>query len=168
MKTIAQRPSEIPLTEAEQSYATQLLTADDPLSRIEWAIYQAVEINYVPPKKSFPGKLTYFLARDNQYKSRLEDTRLNWKKIAAEFEVHVIPGRHDTIREEPHVAFLAERLTDCLDRAMARQATTTQKTADNSESSRNASTEVQAIPPSQNEKARAATASTIFPGDKAR
>jgi thioesterase domain-containing protein len=95
-------------------------TAVDPISRIEWAIFQAVELNYEPPKQTFPGKLTYFLARDNQYKSSLEDTRLNWKTIAAEFEVHVIPGRHDTIREEPYVGFLAEKLTACIEKTDAK------------------------------------------------
>jgi hypothetical protein len=32
-------------------------------------------------------------------------------------EVHDIPGTHTSIREEPHVAMLAARLTECLSRA---------------------------------------------------
>jgi len=108
---------DLPLTAAEQQYEQKIIVAEDPLARIEWAIYKATQINYVPPKH-IPARITYFLARDNEYRNRFEDNRLRWKTIAAGgFEVHVIPGRHDTIREEPHVAYLAEKLRASIDRA---------------------------------------------------
>jgi amino acid adenylation domain-containing protein len=107
---------DLPLTTAEQEYEQKVIVAEDPLARIEWAIYRATQINYVPPKP-IPARITYFLARDNKYENRFEDNRLRWKTVAGGgFEVHVIPGRHDTIREEPHVAYLAEKLKASIDR----------------------------------------------------
>ena len=118
-KRSANDVADIPLTSQEEAYAEKALADGDPVQRTEWGIYLATQVNYVPPKRRYPGRITYFLARDNRYKNRFEDDRLRWKKVAAEFEVHVIDGRHDTIREEPHVALLAETLNACLARAQA-------------------------------------------------
>ena len=53
----------------------------------------------------------HLLARDNEYKNQAEDNRRRWKTIAdGGFELYVIPGRHDTIREEPYVSYLAQKL----------------------------------------------------------
>jgi amino acid adenylation domain-containing protein len=116
-KRLADSVADIPLTTEEEAYAENALADGDPIKRTEWGIYLATQVNYVPPARRYSGKITYFLARDNQYKSRLDDDRLRWKKLAGEFEVHVIPGRHDTMSDEPQVAVLAEKLTDCLSRA---------------------------------------------------
>ena len=116
-KRSAHDVADIPLTSQEEAYAEKAFADGDPVQRTEWGIYLATQVNYVPPTRRYPGKITYFLAKDNQYKSRLDDDRLRWRKVAGEFEVHVIPGRHDTMRDEPHVAVLAEKLTDCLSRA---------------------------------------------------
>ena len=108
---------DLPLNVEEQAYEQKVDAAEDPLARIEWAIYKATQINYVPPKR-IAARITYFLARENEYRNRFEDNRLRWKTVAGGgFEVHVIPGRHDTIREEPHVAYLAEKLQTSIDRA---------------------------------------------------
>jgi amino acid adenylation domain-containing protein len=91
---------------------------DDPITRTELAIAVAVLDEYAPPKKAFRGKITYFLASESSYQLKYKDNRLDWRKLAADgFEVHVIPAGHDTIREEPHVAILARKLTSCLERA---------------------------------------------------
>src|SRR5215217_259041 len=104
----------VPLTDEEQRYEQKVLVAKDPLARLEWAIYRATQ-HYVPPKR-IAAKLAYFLARDNEYKNRSEDNRRRWKTIAdGGFELYVIPGRHDTIREEPNVSYLAQKLTACLE-----------------------------------------------------
>ncbi len=114
---------DVPLTAAEKELANDVSAADDPIARVEWAIYQATIVNYQPPKRVYPGKITYFFARDNTFDSRVEDKRLRWKTIAGGgFELHVIPGRHDTIKEEPHVGLLSEKLMTCLDRAHSSQA----------------------------------------------
>ena len=102
----------------EVEAARQASDTDDPLVKTEWAIYKAAYLNYSPPTKVFPGRIVYFLAADAAYASRYEDNRLTWKKMAGKgFEVHQIPGRHDTVKEEPNVAILAEKLTACLERA---------------------------------------------------
>ena len=111
---------DLPLTAEEQEYEQKVMVAEDPLARIEWAIYKATRIDYVPPKQ-IAARITYFLARDDEYRNRFEDNRLRWKTVAdGGFEVHVIPGRHDTIRKEPHVGYLAEKLKCSLNSARER------------------------------------------------
>ncbi|MEP6703715.1 MAG: thioesterase domain-containing protein, partial [Acidobacteriota bacterium] len=114
------RSKEIPLTAAEKELERSVLSDSDPIARVEWAIYQATIVNYRVPKRIYPGKITYFFARDNIYDAREEDKRLRWKTIAGGgFELHVVPGRHDTIKEEPHVALLSRKLMECLVRAQS-------------------------------------------------
>jgi aspartate racemase len=91
-------------------------SSDDPLQRTMDAIDQA-HLAYVPPRRSYPGNITYFYARDNQYLNPSDDNRMEWKRVAKRLDVRVIPGRHDTIREEPHVEVLAEELAACLHEA---------------------------------------------------
>jgi aspartate racemase len=102
----------------EVEAARQASDTDDPLVKTEWAIYKAAYLNYSPPTKVFPGRIVYFLAEDAPYASRYEDNRRTWKRLAGRgLEVFPVPGRHDTVKEEPHVAKLAEKLTACLERA---------------------------------------------------
>ncbi len=114
---------DVPLTAVEKELERHVLAADDPIARVEWAIYQATIVNYQLPKRVYPGKITYFFARDNTFDSSVEDKRLRWKTIASGgFELHVVPGRHETIKEEPYVGLLSEKLTACLDQAHSSQA----------------------------------------------
>jgi amino acid adenylation domain-containing protein len=106
-----------PLSTKEQEFADGVSASGDPVERTEWAIYLATQVNYQPPQQRFPGRITYFLARDNRYIRGEKDSRRNWKRVAAEFEVYVIPGRHSTMSEEPLVAVLAEKFISCLGRA---------------------------------------------------
>ena len=85
---------------------------DEALVRTLRAIIHAEE-NYVPTGKIFPGRITLFWAM-NSIKD-FEDNRLGWRRLAAGgLEVHEIPGNHTTIREEPNVRVLAEKLKVCL------------------------------------------------------
>jgi amino acid adenylation domain-containing protein len=85
---------------------------DQSLVRTVLAIMAADE-QYVPERRVYPGKITLFWARDA--KRDFEDNRLGWRKLAgAGLEVHVVPGNHTSIREEPHVAELAAKLKDIL------------------------------------------------------
>ena len=85
---------------------------DQSLVRTVLAIMAASE-EYVPAHGVYPGKITFFLARDA--KRDFEDNRLAWRKLAAGgFEVHVVPGGHTSMREEPHVAELAAKLRNVL------------------------------------------------------
>jgi len=88
---------------------------DESLVRTVTAILSA-EQQYVPAQQEYPGKITFFWARDA--KTSFEDNRLAWRRIAAGgFDVHVVPGNHTSMREEPNVNLLAQELKRCLDGA---------------------------------------------------
>ena len=91
--------------------------ADDALMQTVAAILDA-EQKYVPRNKSYSGKVTLFWANDAPVD--FEDNRLAWRKIAAGgCEIHVVPGTHTRMREEPHVQKLVEKLRSCLEKAHA-------------------------------------------------
>ena len=79
----------------------------DPLIRTVLANLQA-EVNYRPARKDYPGKITYFWARDAEVD--FQDNRTAWRRLAASFELHAVPGDHGTMREEPNIAALVEKL----------------------------------------------------------
>ena len=90
---------------------------DDGLVRTVAAILEA-EQNYRPVTQRYPGKITFFWAEDAP--RDFEDNRLAWTKIAAGgCEIHVVPGTHTKMREEPHVQKLVEKLRPCLEKARA-------------------------------------------------
>jgi thioesterase domain-containing protein len=111
---------EVVMSAEEEDYAEGISASGDALQRTEWAIYLATRVNYRPPQQRFNGRLTYFLARDNKYAPGEEDDRRRWKRWVGEFDLHVIPGRHSTIIDEPDVAGLAERFITCLSAAQER------------------------------------------------
>jgi amino acid adenylation domain-containing protein len=91
--------------------------ADDALVQTVAAILEA-EQTYVPRNASYPGKITLFWAEDAP--RDFEDNRLAWRKFAAGgCEIHVVPGTHTKMREEPHVQKLVEKLRPCLEKAHA-------------------------------------------------
>jgi hypothetical protein len=88
---------------------------DEALVRTLVAIIEAEE-NYVPTGKVYPGRITLFWAMNST--QDFEDNRLGWRRLAAlGLDVYKIPGNHTTIREEPNVRILAERLKICIERA---------------------------------------------------
>jgi amino acid adenylation domain-containing protein len=90
---------------------------DDGLVRTVAAILEA-EQNYKPARQPYPGKITFFWAADAP--RDFEDNRLAWTKIAAGgCEVHIVPGTHTKMREEPQVQKLVEKLRPCLEKAQA-------------------------------------------------
>ena len=65
----------------------------------------------------YTGKITQFMCSDGPHRS-FEDRRLAWSSLAAAgLEIHIVPGNHLTMLEEPHVRVLAHELQACLDRA---------------------------------------------------
>jgi thioesterase domain-containing protein len=85
------------------------------LARTVEANLQA-EHDYVP--RRYPGRITYFLGRDEEFEAPYEDNRHGWARFAGGgLEVHVVPGNHGTMREEPLVEHLAAELSACLHRA---------------------------------------------------
>jgi aspartate racemase len=89
----------------------------DPLVRTVQANIEA-ENTYVPRDKVYCGRITYFYAEDLGGAPAHEDNRLHWAKMTtAGIDIHRIPGTHITMREEPNVALLAKKLTECLEKA---------------------------------------------------
>ena len=85
---------------------------DDPLIKTVFGIVQASQ-TYMP-KKIYPGKIIFFWANDAE--RDFEDNRTGWRLLAAAgFDLHVVPGDHATMREEPNVAVLAEKLRPALE-----------------------------------------------------
>ena len=63
----------------------------------------------------YNGKVAMFLAEDAPDRTRT-DLRLLWGEyVTSGLEVHVIPGEHADILEEPHVGVAAGRLRTCLE-----------------------------------------------------
>lgn len=84
---------------------------DDPLIKTVVGILEASQ-TYVPDR-IYPGKILFFWARDAEVD--FEDNRTAWRKLAAGgFELHEIPGDHGTMREEPNIAVLVEKLRPML------------------------------------------------------
>ncbi|HEU5380543.1 MAG TPA: amino acid adenylation domain-containing protein [Ktedonobacteraceae bacterium] len=85
------------------------------------------EYNYCP-QKSYPNKITLFKSRemtqefmreiqDWDLKCDLSDQTMGWGTFSSQpVEVHLVPGDHFLIVEEPHVQVVAEQLGRDLDR----------------------------------------------------
>jgi aspartate racemase len=88
---------------------------DDALVQVVAAIFES-ENNYAINNRRYPGKITLFWADDEP--RNFEDNRAGWSKLAAGgCEIHVVPGTHTTMREEPHVQEMVEKLRRCLEKA---------------------------------------------------
>jgi acyl-CoA synthetase (AMP-forming)/AMP-acid ligase II/thioesterase domain-containing protein/acyl carrier protein len=74
----------------------------------------AIMHSYVP--RPFGGSIVNFMAADRPVSARvLEDARLGWRDFArGGFESHRVPGGHDSMFSEEHVAQLADLLRDIL------------------------------------------------------
>jgi amino acid adenylation domain-containing protein len=67
---------------------------------------------FVP--KTYNGKITVFRVR-GQPLNRIRDRQLGWGRLAqGGVDVHVVPGKHETVLREPNVRRLAEELKKCL------------------------------------------------------
>ena len=109
----------VPQPEMKAATGTVLpeMEFQDPLVRTVQANIEA-ENTYVPRDKVYRGRITYFYAEDLGGAPPYEDNRLDWAKMTtAGIDVHRIPGTHITMREEPNVALLANKLTECLEKA---------------------------------------------------
>lgn len=72
--------------------------------------------------QAYPGKLTLFMV-DDEVREAGEgfdyDPNLGWNKLVGSLlDVHLVPGDHNSLLSAPHVQVLAEKLQDCLDRAI--------------------------------------------------
>lgn len=67
---------------------------------------------YLP--QPYPGRIVLFWASGESLGYR--DYRMAWSEVAEALEVHVIPGDHNSLRQEPHVQVLAAKLKRCLEK----------------------------------------------------
>ena len=72
---------------------------------------------FIGPPAVFDGRITLFAAEESEHRG-FQDRRLYWGKAAAEgLELHLLPGTHNLMSQEPLLAGFAETLKACLDRA---------------------------------------------------
>jgi thioesterase domain-containing protein len=77
-----------------------------------WEAHVRALLNYHP--KPYDGRNTLFRTRGYQYICSF-DPLYGWGELArGGIDVHVVPGAHESILEEPHVAVLAKQLAECL------------------------------------------------------
>ncbi len=88
-----------------------LIPASEALRQDWFGLFIWATSGYVP--RQYPGKMTYFFARENP-----DGRRLWWGKVTEteEVEIHTIPGTHETCRTE-YLHNLAEQLRMCLSEA---------------------------------------------------
>lgn len=89
----------------------------DERRRINYKVWQAnilAEKNYVP--QTYPDRITIFMSSKTYAPHK--DTRLSFSERATGgAEVHLVPGSHMSMTEEPQVRILAQKLTASLRRA---------------------------------------------------
>ncbi len=85
-----------------------LITAAGALRQDWFGLFIWAASGYIP--RQYPGKMTYFFARENP-----DSRRLWWGKVTEteKVEIYTIPGTHETCRTE-HLHDLAEHLRMCL------------------------------------------------------
>ncbi len=66
--------------------------------------------------RPYPGRLTLFRPTESPVPVQTATDR-NWGKLAAEVEVHFVPGLHHSMVKEPHVQVLAQQFHRCLRQA---------------------------------------------------
>jgi amino acid adenylation domain-containing protein len=73
---------------------------------------------YQPKETEIINQITCFIASgENKTHKDLEDKALTWKKFCKlPVNIHVVPGKHITMLNEPHVRVLAKKLRDCLEK----------------------------------------------------
>ncbi len=62
--------------------------------------------------RPYPGRITLFRPSDSPIATSTSRDR-NWGRLAADVDVHFVPGLHHTMVKEPHVQVLAEHLRKC-------------------------------------------------------
>jgi thioesterase domain-containing protein len=78
--------------------------------------------NYWPGRdwapRIYSGHVTVFRVAEQKY-YRVRDEQLGWsQRVLGGVGVHLIPGDHFTIFQEPHVQALAKNLSDCIHQAL--------------------------------------------------
>jgi aspartate racemase len=95
-----------------RKYAASGESLPAELANVKEANYLAARA-YIP--KPYPGRITLFIAADRT-QPEAAALRDAWTTMAlGGLDVHVVPGNHVTIIEQPNVSTLAAELQACLD-----------------------------------------------------
>lgn len=85
--------------------------------RAAWAMNTRLKETFTGPPARFDGRITLFAAEESEHRGFL-DRRIYWAKAAAEgLELHLLPGTHNSMSQEPLLAGFAGTLKNCLARA---------------------------------------------------
>jgi amino acid adenylation domain-containing protein len=104
----------------ERLKMADLLAPDIGIEQIRGLILvykNQVQMTY-QPKETYPHQITFFMSSKDESEEELESletTASGWDKLCSKpLDVHIIPGNHFTMLNEPHVRVLAERLAACI------------------------------------------------------
>jgi len=83
---------------------------------------------YISQTQIYPDPITLFLSDDvaaDDFRAMDRKLRnhptLGWSElVSGQIETHIVPGDHISMLTQPHVQLLANKLTDCIDRACQR------------------------------------------------
>jgi amino acid adenylation domain-containing protein len=77
------------------------------------------------PQSVYPAQITLFKASEidavsDANSETLDEPGLGWDKFSAQpLDIHLVPGDHNTMLNEPHVQVLAQQLRICIERSQA-------------------------------------------------
>jgi amino acid adenylation domain-containing protein len=83
------------------------------LAKLEHVYHTNLDALKFYNSRRYPKKIILFNAKEHD-PALMPDPLYGWPSLAAQIEVHEVPGNHDTILMEPHVKTLARKLADCL------------------------------------------------------
>ena len=75
------------------------------------------------PQTGYPSQIKFFRASEidavsHAYSETLDELGLSWNKFSAQpVDIHLVPGDHFKMLNEPHVQVLAQQLTICIERS---------------------------------------------------
>jgi aspartate racemase len=97
------------------------------IKRVRAANFAAAN-SYVP--SVYPGRATFFWARDSFITCTLK-FRVAWDLLVPRgLEMHIIPGSHVGMFEEPYVQVLAGKIKECLEKERLYQARKNQNSSE--------------------------------------
>ena len=88
-------------------------------SRFYWVFIANTDAMLEYRPSEYRGKLTLFTGREPFVRAKRRAAE-EWAELCDDVEEHLVPGHHLSLVQEPHVAGLAERLQQCLDRVAVR------------------------------------------------
>ncbi|MBW4630461.1 MAG: amino acid adenylation domain-containing protein [Iphinoe sp. HA4291-MV1] len=109
----------------EQLQIVNLLPPDVGIKQLR-GLMQVYKTNFQTvsvymPQAIYPAQVAFFKASESNANSEiLDELGLGWNKFSAQpLDIHLVPGDHITMLNEPHVQVLAERLRACIKQVQA-------------------------------------------------